>query len=125
VISKTKKFNQGALRKRKTPVAMSATRSGLRILQVDIPDEMHDWLEDVACYEERTKSTVARSMLWLGRRVYKHLTIGTDAISPYAPACIDISDNEIEEVAQEVIRDAKAVKIGRRWHIKDAEEPVA
>lgn len=114
--SRTRKFNAGTRKRksRKSPLAMS-TNPQLRMLQVDVPVEFVDWLEDVACYEERSKSTVARSILWLGRRVYTYLAPGE--VSPFAPACIDVSDNEIEAVAELVKSESKA---GRSWKIAAA-----
>jgi hypothetical protein len=111
--SRTRKYNKSStgLKRRKSPLAMNATNPQLRTLQVDVAEEFVDWLDDVACYEERSKSTVARSILWLGRRVYQQLT---SEISPYAPACIDITDAEVVETAEAIKQDAKA---GRAWRI--------
>ena len=53
----------------------------------------------IAKYEERSHTVVLRSLIALGLRVYRHLS---DQISPYAPADVDVSDDEIAAVAKEI-----------------------
>lgn len=76
-------------------------------LMVEMPQEYIDWIAKVAIYEARTQMSVKRSMMYLGRRVYEQLSAD---ISPYCPAHIDVTNDEIAATVASIKRRARERK---------------
>jgi hypothetical protein len=64
-----------------------------------VPGDTADVIRAIAKYEERHLSTVVRSLVLLGLRVYRALDEG---ISPFGPAHVNVTDEEVQEAASAI-----------------------